>query len=529
MIFLIPYFNHPQSIGALVERLERYKIDILIIDDGSFGAGARALEHLQSTHLKIIKKDKNEGKGSAVKLGFKIAREMGKKAVFQIDSDCQHDLNKIDIFLKASQNNPQALILANPVFSNIPFARKYGRKISNFFVHLNTMSRQIKDCQCGFRIYPIALNLDSLSQNRMDFDIAVLIYAMRGGFELLFIDVEVQYRKNNVSHFKIMDNVYIAKTHAHATLSLPIYAFKKIFLPTKTQVWHKRNEVAGQFWLKISVFMAKYTPRFILKINIFFVTLFYFLRSKQDRMNLKKFYSNLNSKIKTKISPSPSQIFKHYYNFGEAIIDKILCYQGKITHKDLEVIGGENLVCERGQILLLSHFGNAEIIHAIGRMKYNFRVVSFVYRQNSAEFLNMLDAISSKKIQRIFVDEINVEQIIELKNLVDSGVNIALMGDRAAISSKRNIEMEFLNKNAIFPLGGFELARLLECGICALICDKCKDKYRFEVRLLESKITRNNIKKSAQKYVDFLEEKVMANPTQWFCFYDFWAQNGEKK
>lgn len=50
-IFLIPYFNHPRKIRKLVCALTRYKIDILIIDDGSNLEAKNALKNLNAKIL----------------------------------------------------------------------------------------------------------------------------------------------------------------------------------------------------------------------------------------------------------------------------------------------------------------------------------------------------------------------------------------------------------------------------------------------------------------------------------------------
>lgn len=59
----------------------------------------------------------------------------------------------------------------------MPKGRLYGRYLTHFWVWVETLSLDIRDSMCGFRIYPLAatealLRSEALGE-RMDFDIEV--------------------------------------------------------------------------------------------------------------------------------------------------------------------------------------------------------------------------------------------------------------------------------------------------------------------------------------------------------------------
>ena len=137
LAFLIPHFNHSKNLARLVEILSKFGAEILIIDDGSSKEHKEILKDLKA---KIIYRKTNGGKGAAMKDGFKYLIENGFTHALQIDADMQHDLSYLRDFITLSQNHPKALICANPIYGkDAPKARLYGRKITNFWVNINTL------------------------------------------------------------------------------------------------------------------------------------------------------------------------------------------------------------------------------------------------------------------------------------------------------------------------------------------------------------------------------------------------------
>lgn len=63
----------------------------------------------------------------------------------------------------------------------------------------------------------------------MDFDTDILLSYYKNNVEIKWIDVNISYSDNNVSHFRmIKDNILISLMHTRHFLSLPLLLFKKI-------------------------------------------------------------------------------------------------------------------------------------------------------------------------------------------------------------------------------------------------------------------------------------------------------------
>src|SRR6185295_10895949 len=75
----------------------------------------------------------------------------------QIDADGQHDAPDIPKFLARARAKPGAVICGVPVYDeSVPMGRLVGRYATHVWVWINSLSLEIRDSMCGFRVYPLA-------------------------------------------------------------------------------------------------------------------------------------------------------------------------------------------------------------------------------------------------------------------------------------------------------------------------------------------------------------------------------------
>lgn len=218
---LIPVYNHEAALGQVVARLQTSALPIVLVNDGSRPSCRDLMLDLAKAHehVALLELPENRGKGAAVKAGLRFALELGYSHALQIDADGQHATEDLQQFLETGQQMPAALISGQPVYGDdIPAARYYGRYLTHFWVVVNTLSRQIKDSMCGFRLYPLVemvpLINEEFTGDRMDFDTEIMVrWAWRGG-RVMHIPTQVSYPLDGVSHFKLWrDNLLITKMH----------------------------------------------------------------------------------------------------------------------------------------------------------------------------------------------------------------------------------------------------------------------------------------------------------------------------
>ncbi|NOU13856.1 MAG: glycosyltransferase family 2 protein [Methylococcaceae bacterium] len=220
---IIPVYNHEAAIPQVLTNLKNFGIPTLLINDGSSAQCTNVLADCakqETEWITLISRPENGGKGAAVLDGFKAALSLGFSHAIQIDADGQHDLNAIPSFLAASVQHPNVMILGQPLFDpSAPKSRLYGRRVTNFWISINTLSRAIADGMCGFRLYPLAavgvLMRSTQIAERMDFDIDIVVRLYWQGVDAINIPVAVHYPLDGVSHFKLWrDNLMISKAHA---------------------------------------------------------------------------------------------------------------------------------------------------------------------------------------------------------------------------------------------------------------------------------------------------------------------------
>ncbi len=220
-VVVIPHYNHSKTITNVVEQILAQGLPVLIVDDGSAVEHHSILKQLaQNEQVSAVFCEKNGGKGMAVKVGFQQALEQGYTHAVQVDADGQHQLSDILKMVALAKQHPTAMICGKPIYGDdAPKSRLYGRKITNFWLAINTLSFDIPDGMCGFRLYPLSSTVQVFNEERigerMDFDVEILVRCHWRKIPMIWVDTPVKYQQGGVSHFRgWADNWLISKMHA---------------------------------------------------------------------------------------------------------------------------------------------------------------------------------------------------------------------------------------------------------------------------------------------------------------------------
>lgn len=220
---LIPVYNHESALVRLLEQLKPYGLPCIVVDDGSDAICRDTLMSVQQREaawVRLVRHELNQGKGAAVVTGLRAAAAEGFTHAVQIDADAQHNADDVPKFLDAAHFKPHAMIIGHSTYdTSAPKARLYGRYATHVWVWINTLSLEIRDTMCGFRVYPIATTLalaDKIRLGaRMEFDTEVIVRLFWEGVPVVNIPTPIVYRDDNVSHFHLWrDNLRISRMHA---------------------------------------------------------------------------------------------------------------------------------------------------------------------------------------------------------------------------------------------------------------------------------------------------------------------------
>ena len=223
-LVLIPSYNTGTRLLATVADARRSWRPVWVVIDGSIDGSDDALaKHFRGdAGVRLLRRDRNGGKGAAVLDGLRFAAAQGFSHALVMDADGQHPAASIREFMALSRAHPDAMILGVPVFDpTAPWLRVAGRRISNAWAALETLGA-IGDSLFGFRVYPVAPLLALMDASRwmrgFDFDVEAAVRLSWSGVPAINRPTPVRYfrpEEGGVSHFRYgRDNLLLTAMHA---------------------------------------------------------------------------------------------------------------------------------------------------------------------------------------------------------------------------------------------------------------------------------------------------------------------------
>lgn len=202
-LIIIPAYNEEKYLPVLLENLSSITRDIVVVDDGS----------LDSTHrcavdagVHVIRQS-HQGKGGALKSGFRYAVDKGCDWVITMDSDGQHDWRDVPRFLQAvSLNGKSPDIVVGSRMSECAGMPVIRRLTNRFMSRLlsGLIGSRIEDTQCGFRaINARVLKGLSLQTSHYDTESELLIKSGKAGYRISSIPIKTIYNgaPSNINKF----------------------------------------------------------------------------------------------------------------------------------------------------------------------------------------------------------------------------------------------------------------------------------------------------------------------------------------
>jgi len=172
---IIPTYNNHKTLRRVIDGVLNYTQNCIIVNDGSTDDTKEILStYPQITQIHIAK---NQGKGNALREGFKKAKELGYRYAITIDSDGQHFPDDIPVFLDNLDNSEKEVLLIGSRNMNqdgVPKKSSFGNKFSNFWFWFET-GIQLEDTQSGYRLYPLASLPNRFFTKKFEFEIEVIV------------------------------------------------------------------------------------------------------------------------------------------------------------------------------------------------------------------------------------------------------------------------------------------------------------------------------------------------------------------
>jgi glycosyltransferase involved in cell wall biosynthesis len=203
ILALIPGYEEGPRIGAVVAAARRH-LPVLVVDDGSTddtGANAAA------AGAEVLRQEPNQGKGTALRAGFRRALDEGWDAVVTLDADGQHDPDEIPRFVAAFDRSGAAgprpeLVIGQREFGRMPPVRRLSNTLGTVLFSW-AVGRHVPDNQSGYRLLGRRLMTAMLDSREAGFELEVEMIAvcLREGWTLEWVPISTIYA-GEPSHVK---------------------------------------------------------------------------------------------------------------------------------------------------------------------------------------------------------------------------------------------------------------------------------------------------------------------------------------
>ena len=221
-LVLIPSYNAGRKALETVRAARETGEPVCVVVDGSTDGSLEQLMQMAQSDpaLTVLALTRNSGKGAAILHGLRDAIAHGFTHVLTMDSDGQHPARMIPAFIAASRAQTDALILGKPVFDQTaPWERVIGRKLSNWWINVETLHAGIGDSLFGMRVYPaqplLAVMESQRSMRRFDFDAEAAVRLVWRGLRPINLPTPVRYfraEEGGVSHYHYLrDNLLLTR------------------------------------------------------------------------------------------------------------------------------------------------------------------------------------------------------------------------------------------------------------------------------------------------------------------------------
>jgi glycosyltransferase involved in cell wall biosynthesis len=194
---LIPAYNADRFVADVIRRASAH-VPVIAVNDGSKDG---TLAALRSTSADVIDQQPNQGKGVALRTGFRAALDRGATAVIQLDADGQHDPDEIPHFLEKFAATQADLIIGERDFGGMPLVRRVSNTIGRSAFSW-AVGRRVRDNQSGYRLLSRRL-IEAVLQSRehgYEFEMDMILIAVKRGWRIDGVPIRTIYgdEKSNI-------------------------------------------------------------------------------------------------------------------------------------------------------------------------------------------------------------------------------------------------------------------------------------------------------------------------------------------
>ena len=198
----MPMYNSKDIVLNIREAIKSMEtitkdFEIILVDDGSFNHCRENAKECRDKKVKVVGYDKNNGKGFAIKYGFKFTK--GDYVAFV---DCGRDLDpkQLKSFLEIMEKENADIVIGSKRHPESKVEYPLTRRImSRTYQTLNKIlfDLRIKDTQVGIKLFRknvLDKIMSKIAIKRFAFDLELLVLAKKYHFKIVEAPIIMRYK-----------------------------------------------------------------------------------------------------------------------------------------------------------------------------------------------------------------------------------------------------------------------------------------------------------------------------------------------
>jgi glycosyltransferase involved in cell wall biosynthesis len=201
---VIPVYNEKDTLLPLLGQVEAVNLEglekeIILVDDGSTDGSTEILKNLQEEkpNLKIILNEKNSGKGSSLKRGFK--ESTGDYVIVQ-DADLEYDPQDYKKLIYELENDGADVIYGSRFSGNyedMSNTHYYGNKLLTLLTNI-FYGVMLTDMETCYKLIPgdFARTI-IIRSSRFNFEPEITAKILKSGMRIVEVPIDYKGRSHN--------------------------------------------------------------------------------------------------------------------------------------------------------------------------------------------------------------------------------------------------------------------------------------------------------------------------------------------
>jgi len=234
LLIAIPVYNELKYVQTVLEKVRRYRHDILLIDDGSSDGTGELLSGLaDGSHIQLIRHPINRGYGQSLIDAFRYADRHGYDWVITMDCDEQHEPEMIPQFVRQIRKDQYDIISGSRYMKSdnkgdLPPGDRRAINATITAILNDLFAWSLTDSFCGFKAHRVsAMRKLNLTETGYAFPLQLWPQVFDAGLRVTEIPVRLIYNDPTRHFGGLLDDAAVRLQHYKDVLSSELRRIKQ--------------------------------------------------------------------------------------------------------------------------------------------------------------------------------------------------------------------------------------------------------------------------------------------------------------